>query len=510
MPSPYDYTKLKKHIDKSIVGMSYGFNDPTTWINTGCYVLNYLISDRFDGGIPLEGKFTMFAGDSGCLPSTAIVNIRYSEHSDDELLNRVITKNISVGELRQLFLNDYKIEIDTPDGFQSIISWWDKGYLQTYTIRTLGGLKTRCAYNHLIQLADESWLPASDITIGDPVITKNGIDTVMITKMHYQEEECYDFEVNHPNHRYWGDGISSHNSGKSYVAVANIIKWCQENNVWPVLVDTENALDMSWLDDLGVKTDDDHMHKFLAATVDDVSKFMGHVIDEYKNAVKEISYKDRPKMVIIIDSLGMLITPNQDRQFMEGDQKGDMGIKAKQITAMLRVMMTKIASQPIGLIATNHVFDSQDQYKPDSIPGGKMLEFASSVIVQMNKYLLKEDEDGTKLTDGEIAGIRTTAVVRKSRYSKPFERMKISIPYTTGMDPYSGLFDLFEKKGIVVKQGNRYTYTSPVTGEVFLEWKKNFKKKGILDQIMEEWSHWEGPNAIGFDTTASADGDEDE
>lgn len=354
MAQPIDMSKFRKQIDKSTPGLSYGFNDPKTWLNTGCYALNYLISDDFDGGIPLEGKFTMFAGDSG--------------------------------------------------------------------------------------------------------------------------------------------------SGKSYIASANLIKDAQKKGVYVVLIDTENALDESWLQALEVNTDLAYMDKISGATIDDVSQMLGMFIDQYKTDHSAKKYEDRPKVLLIIDSLGMLITPNQERQFMEGDMKGDMGIKAKQITHMMRVCMAKIASQPIGLVATNHVYDSQDQYKPDSIPGGKMLEFASSVIIQMNKYLLKEDEHGVKLTDGQVAGIRSTAVVRKSRYAKPFEKLYINIPYDKGMDPYSGLFDLFEKKGLIIREGQRYTYTS-ATGEALKDFRKRFKANGWLDQIMAEREHWdkERPNAEGFD-----------
>lgn len=361
---PFDMSKLRKKIDKSIPGLSYGFNDPKTWLDTGCYALNYLISNRFDGGIPLEGKFTMFAGDSG--------------------------------------------------------------------------------------------------------------------------------------------------SGKSYIATANIIKDCQRKGVFPLLIDTENALDESWLHALGVDTDITKLEKVSGATVDDVSRLMSEFITFYKDEHGTKPYADRPRVLIIIDSLGMLITPNQEKQFDEGDQKGDLGLKAKQITNMMRVMMAKIAAQPIGLIATNHVYDSQDQYKPDVIPGGKMLEFASSCIVQMNKLLLKEDEFGEKLIEkGEVAaGIRSSMVVRKSRYAKPFERVYVSIPYDTGMDPYSGLFHLFEKKGVIKPDGQRYTYTSPVTGEVFKDWRKNFKKAGILDTILSEWSHWENADEdVGFDETGVTDAD---
>ena len=354
-----DLTKLRKGIAKSITGLSVGFNDPRTWLDTGCYALNYLISDDFRGGIPLEGKFTMFAGDSG--------------------------------------------------------------------------------------------------------------------------------------------------SGKSYIASANLIKDCIKKGVFVVLIDTENALDESWLKALGVETDDEKMIKVSGATIDDVSALMGMAIDNYKEQNDSKPYEERGKMVFIIDSLGMLITPNQEKQFMEGDQKGDMGLKAKQMTAMLRVASAKIASQPIGIIATNHVYDSQDQYKPDTIPGGKMLEFASSVIIQMNKLLLKEDEFGTKLTDGEVAGIKSSMVVRKSRYAKPFEKLKVNIPYTTGMDPYSGLFDLFEKKGVIEKSGTRYTWTSKVTGEVHIDFRKRYKALGWLDDIMAEWEHWDKEHVgEGFDNSEGA------
>lgn len=45
-------------------GMSMGFRDPDTWISTGNYCLNKLISNDFHKGIPL-GKVTVLAGESG-------------------------------------------------------------------------------------------------------------------------------------------------------------------------------------------------------------------------------------------------------------------------------------------------------------------------------------------------------------------------------------------------------------------------------------------------------------
>jgi hypothetical protein len=71
MTKPYDFSKFRKEITKSIDGLSIGFNDPTDWISTGNYALNYLISGDFNKGVPL-GKVTVFAGESGQAKVTSV------------------------------------------------------------------------------------------------------------------------------------------------------------------------------------------------------------------------------------------------------------------------------------------------------------------------------------------------------------------------------------------------------------------------------------------------------
>ena len=64
MAKPFDVSKFRKSITKSVPGLSSGFRDPDTWISTGNYTLNKLISGDFNRGIPL-GKVSVFAGESG-------------------------------------------------------------------------------------------------------------------------------------------------------------------------------------------------------------------------------------------------------------------------------------------------------------------------------------------------------------------------------------------------------------------------------------------------------------
>jgi hypothetical protein len=68
------------------------------------------------------------------------------------------------------------------------------------------------------------------------------------------------------------------------------------------------------------------------AMIDDVAKTITEFVAEYKTMPED----ERPKVLFIIDSLGMLLTPTDVNQFQAGDLKGDMGRKPKALTALVR------------------------------------------------------------------------------------------------------------------------------------------------------------------------------
>lgn len=112
--------------------------------------------------------------------------------------------------------------------------------------------------------------------------------------------------------------------------------------------------------------------------------------------------------------------------------------------------------------------------------------YASSIVVAMRKLKLKEDEEGNKTST--INGIRAQCKIMKTRYAKPFEQIEVSIPYTTGMSPTSGLVELIESKSLLVKDGNglRYDFLDGSSIKQYRkEWNKNVN--GCLDKIMDDF-----------------------
>ena len=90
----------------------------------------------------------------------------------------------------------------------------------------------------------------------------------------------------------------------------------------------------------------------------------------------------------------------------------------------------------------------------------------------------------------------------KTRYAKPFESVQVKIPYETGMDPYSGLIDIFEAKGILTKQGNRLRYLAK-SGEEMIEFRKNWTGDK-LDVIMTDLA---GVDILSLETVAASEDD---
>ena len=180
-------------------------------------------------------------------------------------------------------------------------------------------------------------------------------------------------------------------SGKSYLVSGNIAANAQKDGHFVVLLDSENALDTRWLHELGVSTDEDKLLKISVTMIDDVARIIFDFVKGYRAQYSDVPREQRPKVVFIIDSLGMLLTPTDVKQFSEGDMKGDMGRKPKALNALVRNCVNMFGDLDIGLVATNHTYASQDMFDPDpKISGGCLVPGTG---IQMADGTIKNIED---------------------------------------------------------------------------------------------------------------------
>lgn len=268
-------------------------------------------------------------------------------------------------------------------------------------------------------------------------------------------------------------------SGKSLLA-ANVMRNAQQSyDTFVLLLDSEGAGDKSWYINANVDVE----NNFIRApvfTVSDCTQVVSRFIKEVAEQYPERTF------LIVMDSLGMLETETGQEKFMKGKTPGDQGQLAKQLKKFVKNCVFLVEQKNVGFLMTNHTYDSMDMFNPDQkITGGAGIIYASSIVIATRKYKLKEvSEEQEVATSTGVHGVRTTAMVYKSRFNKPFEKTTIEIPWSMGIDPHSGLIAMFETDGLLVKDGNKLRYTDK-NGEEHKYFRKSIPTT-LLDQIMEE------------------------
>jgi len=120
--------------------------------------------------------------------------------------------NIVIENLQELLKIKKKVEINTPDGWQCVTDFIIKKNKPCYMIRLENGLSCGGAEQHLFQQSN-SFIFIKDLQVGDILLTEQG-NSKVISKEFIGVQDVYDITVNHENHRYFSNGISSHNTSR--------------------------------------------------------------------------------------------------------------------------------------------------------------------------------------------------------------------------------------------------------------------------------------------------------
>lgn len=125
---------------------------------------------------------------------------------------------VPIKDIKKLILDGIEVEIDSPDGWVKIDAYVEKGEWEEYVIFDEEDNKVlSCNESHLFETPD-GWVFASSMNNGHEwdVISSNGVKKVR-AEMSGKRIPIVDIQVNHANHRYFANGLSSHNTnvGKS-------------------------------------------------------------------------------------------------------------------------------------------------------------------------------------------------------------------------------------------------------------------------------------------------------
>lgn len=235
-------------------------------------------------------------------------------------------------------------------------------------------------------------------------------------------------------------------AGKSFLCY-NAIKNAMDMGYTVVYVDTEGAADKSTFANFGI--DSDKIRYQPCKTVGQFKKLAMELIS-YVKKFKHLPIEERPRLLLVLDSVSMLTTEKELEDAITGGKQEtmDMGLKAKQLRSLFRVITLDLSGAKIPLIMTHHLQSSATPYQGKSTSGGQGPIYSCSAQLYLSKSALKDGDTKT--------GVIITSRPNKSRFCVPND-VQFHIPFTGVMNKYVGLEDYISWKACGIERGKIYS-----------------------------------------------------
>ncbi len=249
-------------------------------------------------------------------------------------------------------------------------------------------------------------------------------------------------------------------AGKSFIAYS-ICKSAQKDGYSVIYIDTENSIDLEGITKMGIDNDPNKFRLIRSNKVEDINISLTQLLDELKEA--KMSGYEIPKILVVLDSIGMMSSNKEKADLLKGDIKQDM-TRAKQLNALFRSISSDLGYLDIPMVCCNHTYLTQDLFPKEISKGGMGLVYSASVLGFLSKSKLKTGEEDDM--DLGQSGISVLFKTQKNRLAKP-KKIRFDISFLNGLNPYTGLDafcrpEFFEQIGIA--QGKSEVDKS--TGEI--------------------------------------------
>jgi len=239
--------------------------------------------------------------------------------------------------------------------------------------------------------------------------------------------------------------------GKSFIllkALKEYLNSDSENEV--IFFESEGALNQDLLVDRGI--DIDRVSIIPVSTVEEFRHQVLVALDYIEDIWNQTG--EHSKVLMCLDSLGMLGTDHEVNTSRTNDNKADMGKRAQLIKSVFRNVTLKLSLLQIPMIITNHTYKGMGQYDPTKMSGGQGLEFAASIIIFISKSGVKDPKEKLK----KLMGNNLTFIVHKGRMTIEGSRAVVGLDFKGGIGRYNGLVDMFIKAKIFNKSGAWFTW----------------------------------------------------
>ena len=241
--------------------------------------------------------------------------------------------------------------------------------------------------------------------------------------------------------------------GKTYLAMSAVKALLDSDPIAQALYfDTEFAIDPDFLHRRDI--DQDRVYIQQPATIEEFKTTSLKFLDAYA----KLDAEKRQRVIMVLDSLGMLPSVKEDNDGLAGKEVRDM-TKQQGVRSLFRTATQKMGKLNIPMIVCAHSYTDIMSYgAPQKMSGGGGLEYAASTILGLGK---EKDTEKVKIGGKDVTlhnGNIIKVNVQKSRFSREGRKIEIALHFQKGVDRYYGLMPLAVSAGIIKKVSTQYQF----------------------------------------------------
>ena len=258
-------------------------------------------------------------------------------------------------------------------------------------------------------------------------------------------------------------------SGKTTLALTACREAQKETGKAVVYIDKENAIDMDYVEALGVDISPDKFLLTQPGTAEECLEIIREVI------------KSKDVCAVVMDSVAAMF-PKCYLEADVGDAK--MGVLARLMSAWLPGFVGDVKANNLLLIFINQFREKIGiaYGNPTTTPGGKALGFYTSQVLEVTKAGVIGDK-------GEETANHVKVKVCKNKVAPPLRKAEFDIRFGDGIDRASEVLQVAIDHKIIEKAGSFYKYQGTNIGQGAERARESLlDNPELLEQIEEEIS----------------------
>ena len=225
-----------------------------------------------------------------------------------------------------------------------------------------------------------------------------------------------------------------------------------------LFIDTEFGASEEYFASCGIDTD-----RVLHVPVSDIEEIKFELSKQLDALEKD------DKLIVIVDSLGGAASRKEAEDADRGHSAQDMGLRAKAINSMWRVLTPKMKMTGTPIITINHIYDGDHHQK--IISGGRKVLLSADDAWIISR---RQEKEGT-----EVKGYAFIINVEKSRKVREKSKIPLYVSFDGGILTHRPLVDIATETGWMVSPSKGWRcIVDPETGEVI---GNNFRERDAYE-----------------------------